>query len=137
MPNMFSAKSQERLETCHADLQHLFTEVLKHWDCTVTCGHRGKADQDAAVASGASKTPWPTGKHNTSPSTAIDVYPFPIPDPKTDKRASQKHYMFAGFVLGVAKQMGIGIRLGADWDGDFDLNDQTLFDLVHFELVNP
>ena len=41
---------------------------------------------------------------------------------------------FAGYVQGVAEQLGIKIRWGGDWDSDFDFKDQTFNDLVHFEL---
>ena len=41
---------------------------------------------------------------------------------------------FGSFVRGVAYKMGVEIRWGGDWDGDFDLKDQTFMDLVHFEI---
>jgi len=42
--------------------------------------------------------------------------------------------LFAGFIKGVAASMGIKLRIGADWDGDFDTNDQNFHDIVHFEI---
>ena len=33
-----------------------------------------------------------------------------------------------------AKEMGIDIRCGADWDGDNRTKNQTFHDIVHFEL---
>ena len=47
----------------------------------------------------------------------------------------QKNYLFAGFIKGLACSMGIKIRMGADWDGDFDTKDQKFHDLPHFELI--
>lgn len=130
MPS-FSQKSLEKLNTCDPRLVKLFIEVVKHVDCTILEGHRGKEAQDAAVAAGNSKTPWPTGKHNSIPSKAVDAAPYPV-----DFNNPSRFYLFAGFVRGIASQMGIKIRIGADWDGDFDTKDQSLIDLPHFEILD-
>ena len=68
-------------------------------------------------------------KHNQEPSLAVDVAPWPI-----DWNDSHRFYHFAGFVLGIAAALNIRLRWGGDWDSDFDLRDQTFFDLPHFEL---
>ena len=36
----FSQRSKDRLNTCHEDLVRLFTEVIKHYDCTILEGQR-------------------------------------------------------------------------------------------------
>ena len=113
--------SLERLSTCHPDLRGLIRAVADGvdrgdlaWagvsDITVLCGYRGKAEQDAAVASGASKAPWPTSKHNRSPSDAVDVAPFPI-----DWQDREKFLALHAYVTGVARQMRIDLR-HIDWD---------------------
>lgn len=129
MPS-FSKKSKEQLATCHPDLQRLFNEVIKHYDCVVLEGHRGEAAQNAAFKAGNSKVKWPNGNHNKLPSLAVDVVPYPI-----DWKNAKRFYDFAGFVRGVANQMGIKIRWGGDWDSDKDLDDNSLIDLPHFELM--
>jgi len=126
----FGKASLDRLATCHPDLQRLFNEVIKHYDCSVLCGHRTKQEQDAAVASGNSKTTWPMSKHNSLPSKAVDVAPYPI-----DFNDVKRFYMFVGIVRGIASQMGIKIRCGADWDGDLEVKDQNFHDLPHVELL--
>ena len=128
--NSFSGKSQERLSTCHPDLQKLFNEVIKHYDCTVVCGHRGKDEQDEAVRTGQSKLAWPHSKHNSLPSKAVDVVPFPV-----DWSDTSRFYHFAGFVMGVALSLGIKIRFGGDWNGNLQFRDEKFKDLPHFELV--
>jgi len=128
--NSFSGKSQERLSTCHPDLQKLFNEVIKHYDCTVVCGHRGKDKQDEAVRTGQSKLAWPHSKHNSLPSKAVDVVPFPV-----DWSDMSRFYHFGGFVLAVAKHLGIKIRWGGDWNGNLQFRDEKFKDLPHFELV--
>jgi peptidoglycan L-alanyl-D-glutamate endopeptidase CwlK len=128
----FSKRSLDQLATCDHHIQVLFNEVIKYRDCVVVCGHRGKAEQDAAVASGASKTPFPDSTHNSTPSNGVDVYPYI--DGKMVADASECR-VFGGFVLGMAAAMNLGkrIRWGGDWDGDGSVKDQTFNDLVHFE----
>lgn len=127
----FGQKSQERLATCHPDLQKLFNEVIKHVDCTVTEGHRGEEAQEEMFRTGRSKVRWGKSKHNSMPSLAADVIPYPV-----DWQDHRRFYMFVGFVRAIAAQMGIKIRCGADWDGDFEVKDQNFHDLPHFELVD-
>ena len=114
----FGTRSRERLDTCHQDLQTLFNAVVEEVDCTVTCGYRNKADQDKAVSSGNSKAVYPKGKHNTNPSTAVDVYPYPI-----DYKDMSRYYWFAGWVLAKAEilrnvgEMLYKVKWGGNWDG--------------------
>ena len=124
----------ERLATCDVRLQKVFNEVIKYYDCTVTCGYRGEEDQNKAFDEGRSNAKFPKGKHNNSPSTAVDIYPYPV-DFKNFDRLSH----FAGFVLGIANSMGIKLRWGRDWHQEFwtKKKDTTkLKDYPHFELVN-
>lgn len=125
----FGIASTSKLETAHPDLQRLFREVIKHVDCTVLEGYRDKIAQDAAVAHGKSKTPWPTSKHNKQPAMAVDVVPWPI-----DWSNKERFYHFAGFVKGIAVGLGINIRWGGDWDSDNDFTDEHFVDMPHYEL---
>lgn len=128
MPS-FSGPSKKRLSTCDKKLQTLFNEVVKHFDCSVLCGHRGEEEQNKAYKAGNSQKQFPHGKHNKLPSNAVDVAPYPI-----DWDDRERFQYFAGFVLGTAKQLNINIRYGGDWDGDNDLKDNNFDDLVHFEI---
>ena len=74
----FSQSSFSKLSTCHPDLQALFYEVIKFFDCTILEGYRNEADQESAFAKGNSKLHYPHGKHNANPSMAVDVTPYPI-----------------------------------------------------------
>ena len=104
--------------------------MIEDYDVSIICGHRSKAEQDKAVADGASKTRYPNSKHNSIPSLGIDAALYPI-----NWNDHGRHYMFVGIVRERAKQLGIPIRCGADWDSDFATNDQTFNDLVHFEYA--
>lgn len=132
---VFSERSKQRLQTCHPDLQRVFNEVIKHFDCVVLYGHRGQAEQDAAVKAGNSKTPWPQSKHNSVPSMAADVGPYERPSQPIDWQDRERLTLFAGFVIGAAEILGVKIRWGGDWDQDTQVKDNTFDDLVHFELV--
>ena len=140
----FGTSSRDRLATCHKDLQVLFNAVIEEVDCSVICGYRNKEDQDEAVASGTSKAVYPKGNHNTNPSTAVDVYPYPI-----DMKDMDRYYWFAGWVLAKAEILrNVGeithkIKWGGNWRGlnngkiDFSYNRRkgVLDDKPHFELI--
>lgn len=130
MPS-FSQRSISNLDSCHPDIQRLFRRVIEGFDCTVLIGHRGKDAQDEAVRTGHSKTEWPNSKHNTQPSEGVDVAPYPI-----NWNDRERFHLFAGYVLGVAQEMGVRIRWGGDWDRDTEVRDNSFDDLVHFERIS-
>lgn len=129
MPS-FSGKSKAQLATCDKRLQKVFNEVVKHVDCTVLEGVRSLDRQKELVRTGKSKTLKSRHLPNSKgESEAADVVPYPI-----DWNNKERFYLFAGFVKGIAAGMGIKLRMGADWDGDFTTRDQTFHDLPHFEI---
>ena len=131
----FSNSSRAKLLTCHTDIQRLFSRVVDKYDCTVLEAHRSIETQAEYYRTGRSKVK--LSKHNSWPSLAIDIAPYPIPDEwgEGNELEKAKFYHFAGYVKGLADEMGIKIRWGGDWDSDLDFDDQTFMDLVHFELV--
>ena len=127
----FSQQSLIKLRSTHSDLQRLFLEVVKTFDCTVLCGHRNQTDQNKAFKEGKSKLQYPMSKHNMYPSAAVDVASYPL-----NWEDTARFYYFAGYVMRVADEMGFQIRWGGDWDKDKKMNDQSFNDLVHFELIS-
>ena len=125
----FGKKSRERLKTCDEKLQKVFNEVIKHVDCSVLEGHRSKDRQNKLYEEGKTKVKYPNGRHNRQPSSAVDVTPYPV-----DWKDRERQTLFAGFVIGVASQMGIKLRWGGDWDQDFQVVDNRFDDFPHFEL---
>ena len=125
----FGSRSRRRLDTCHPDLQRLFNKVVVNFDCSVLCGHRNEEDQNKAYDQGRSKVKYPNGRHNATPSNAVEVAPYPI-----DWEDRDRFNLFAGYVLGIAQSMGLDIRWGGDWDQDFQVKDNNFDDLPHFEL---
>ena len=128
--NSYSKSSSDKLATCHPSLQILFNKVLKHFDHTILCGHRGKEDQNKAYDAGKSQLRYPFGKHNQSPSIAVDVIPYPI-----DWNDRERMTYFAGQVVALGRQLNIEIRWGGDWNRDTQVKDNSFDDLVHFEIV--
>ena len=128
MPH-FGKSSKKRLSTCDGKLQEIFNEVIKHVDCSVLEGHREKDRQNKLYEEGKTKVKYPNGRHNRQPSSAVDVTPYPV-----DWKDRERQTLFAGFVIGVASQMGINLRWGGDWDQDFQVVDNRFDDFPHFEL---
>jgi peptidoglycan L-alanyl-D-glutamate endopeptidase CwlK len=147
----FSDKSLQKLETCDHHLQILFTEVVKHYDCTVLYGHRSPDEQFEIYKQGrelingvwviADKSKIVTNcdgykiksNHNKLPSKAVDVAPYVNGVCFEPKQV----YYFAGVVTGIAICMNLRdkIRGGCDWDGDNDIGDQVFNDLLHWEII--
>ena len=125
----FGKKSRENLSTCHEDLQKVFNEVIKHVDCSVLEGHRDERRQEKLFSEGKTKVHYPMGRHNSKPSRAVDVVPYPV-----DWNDRERFHLFSGFVLGMARGMGITLRWGGDWNMNFEVDDNKFDDFQHFEL---
>jgi len=151
---VYSRTSRERLDSCHEDLQRLFYEVIKGFDCKILYGHRTADEQMELFKRGRVLTEsgvWVVenpllvvtnkdghnkpSKHNFLPSLAVDVVPYYSTPAHIRWKDTNRMYFFAGYVLGIAEQMGIKIRSGADWDRDTEVMDQTFVDLPHFEIA--
>lgn len=135
----FGKTSKENLSQVHPDLQTLCQAVLDRgiFDFGVTCGHRNEEEQNKAFFSGVSKAKWPDSKHNKMPSDAIDFVLYVNGKATFREQDKPGYYMAVGVFRAMANKLGIPIRCGADWDGDFDITDQTLHDLCHIELYRP
>ena len=125
----YSKKSKERLSSCDKRLQDVFNEVIKYVDCSILEGHRSKERQNKLYDENRTKVKYPNGRHNSSPSKAVDVTPYPV-----DWEDRERQTLFAGFVLGLARNMGIRLRWGGDWDMDFQVMDNRFDDFPHFEV---
>ena len=127
----FGRKSKKQLSTCDERLQDVFNRVIEHIDCSVLEGHRGEIRQNQLYEEGKTKVFFPNGRHNSSPSRAVDVVPYPI-----DWDDRERFTLFAGFVLGIAKSMNITLRWGGDWDQDWTVMDNRFDDFPLFEIMN-
>lgn len=125
----FGKRSKKNLSTCHEDLQKVFNEVIKYVDCSVLEGHRSEERQEQLFSEGKTKVHYPKGRHNSKPSRAVDVVPYPI-----DWNDRERFHLFSGFVIGLARGMGITLRWGGDWNMNFEVDDNKFDDFPHFEL---
>lgn len=119
----FGKASLENLGTCDNRLREICLEAIKIMDFSVICGHRGEEAQNKAFTEGNSKAKWGESKHNSMPSKAIDLLPYP-PDWADRERFAK----LAGIMVGIAHMKGIKIK----WGGEF----KGFYDAAHFQLVN-
>jgi peptidoglycan L-alanyl-D-glutamate endopeptidase CwlK len=126
----YSKNSSDKLMSCCIELQDIFGEAISYTDITIISGYREEKEQNFLEATGKSQLRYPDSKHNTSPSDAVDVAPYPI-DWKDRERATY----FAGFIIGLARSRSIILRWGGDWDMDWQVRDNVFDDLWHFEIV--
>lgn len=127
----FGTKSREKLNQCDSRLIEIFEEVIKHIDCSIIEGHRDQETQDEYFRTGKSRLKYPDGKHNSTPSKAVDAIMYPI-----DWNDWNRHYFFVGFVLAMAKSKGYKLRSGLDWNMNNNFKDQNFNDAPHFEIVD-
>ena len=130
MSYSYSKSSQSKLDGCHPLLRLLFETVIQRVDHTIFTGQRSESEQNRLFNERKSRVRYPNGKHNKTPSEAVDAAPYPI-----DWHDRERATLFAGFVLGTAAAMGIELKWGGDWDRDFKVKDNGFDDLWHFELV--
>lgn len=130
--NKFGQVSLAELDLVDPRLQQIAYKVLKIKDHSIIKGHRGEMDQNEAFESGASKLPWPKGNHNAIPSKALDARSYPSPETEQELREDQLYLL--GLYKGVASEMGIPLRTGADWDRDGEIADNGFDDFFHAEI---
>lgn len=131
---MLGAASITALDSAHPKLGRLAREVdrrlskRRQVELKVACGHRGQVAQEQAFRDGNSDKHWPDSRHNTMPSTAIDVVPYPQlwSDPEL-------LMLLIGYILAVADDMDIEIEPGALWHK----RDRPHIQLSAYELGRP
>lgn len=150
----WGTSSAKALATCTPDTQRFARRVLDlvPFDLRVLVGHRGRAEQEAARASGNSKAGYGQSPHNRYPSWAIDVAPILDSDGDGDtelafKEASGREVAAKGggpvseafrqigaAVAQASAELGIPATWGGDWDKDGDLAEHRLYDPGHIEM---
>jgi len=132
----FGSSSEKRLKTVSPLLQKIMRKSLEtsliDFGIPQHGGKRTASEQCELFKQGLSKCDGVKKLSRHQSGNAIDIVAF-----VNGYTYDQKYYYMLGHhILQTAKSMGItNLRWGGDWDGDFDLSDQTFNDLVHFELV--
>jgi len=122
MPYKFGKSSKRRLATLHPHWQLILNVVIQYYDFTIVCGHREKGAQNKAYKNNKSTKKWPNSRHNSLPSEAVDLAPWPI-----DWEDINEFCFLAGLIIAVGASYGIKIR----WGGRFE---DLKGDYGHFEL---
>jgi len=127
----FSSTSKRRIATCHEDLQSVLRTVIRTFDFSVLSGHRGEDEQNALYTQGRTEpgsivtnVQWPDSKHNTSPSIAVDIAPYPI-----DWDDLTRFHELAGRMLQTADLFDVTLEWGGHWS--------RFKDYPHYQLINP
>ena len=129
MSARWSASSLEKLAQLDPRLVEVVEFLRDHRDITIICTYRSPEDQLEAYNKGFSKVK--LGKHNTKPSEAVDLQPYPVVPASLREDLSY----LAGMAIAYGKLRGYRIRWGGDWNGDGSTADNSFDDLFHLELV--
>lgn len=117
----FGYGSLKQRDTLHPDLKKVVDEVSNTFNCTILCGFRNEEEQNKAFKEGKSTFQWPKSRHNTNPSEAVDLCPYPV-----DWNDKQSFAVMAGHVLAAAERVGVELEWGGNW--------KSFPDLPHFQL---
>jgi len=142
--------SEEKLKTCHKDLQLIFRLAIKRSkvDFGISEGHRDIKLQLQYFNEGKSKVDGikVKGKHNFLPSEAVDIYVYhPVLETRRKLAYDKSHLSYiAGVVDSCTEELFAKgeithkIRWGANWNSDGVIDyDQNFDDFPHFELLKP
>lgn len=132
-------RSQQRLEGVNPKLVKIVQRAIEitKQDFSVLCGVRTKAEQQALYDQGR-KTPGPivtwtlNSRHLPAKDglgRAVDLIPNPV-----DWNSTAKFDAIAEAMFAAAKEQGIKLRWGADWDQDGKKREAREGDSPHFEL---
>jgi hypothetical protein len=133
MTRAWGPKSTAVYNTLDRNLQNAVDFVLLHIaDISLIEGHRSQVRQDLLYSQELTRVRWPNSKHNTDPSMAVDLQPYPKPQLESELREALSQ--IAGAMKMYALLHGYKIRWGGDWDRDGEITDNDFDDLFHFEI---
>jgi len=128
----FSKTSLARLANLHPDLRRVYHRAMSYqiMDFTIleTVRSQAQANENAAKGVGIKNS-----KHLRQAdgfAHACDALPYPI-----DWKDTKRFNVLAGLLLAAAKEEGVKVRWGGNFDGDNDFHDNSLEDLPHLELM--
>lgn len=132
-PFSFGQRSQREFDSLDYRLRQVLESAIQIVDFSIICGHRNKSGQTDAFNKGVSKLPWPRSKHNTQPSKAVDIAPYPI-DWTNNSLVRARWYHLMGIIYAISRNYGTDLRFGLDWNSNLIFTDQNFHDLPHIEL---
>ena len=132
--NTWGSKSLRVRATLDRRLELMVDELLTYMDVSLLYGYRNEREQNTLFGQGASQLRWPKSKHNTYPSLAVDIQPYPYPDTDGDLRAALGY--MAGLCWLIAERNDFSIRWGGDWNRNGSVTDNGFDDLFHLEIFD-
>lgn len=134
----FGRKSAKNYSTLSLNLRRVVDRALGYgiMDFSIDCGYRDKGEQNRlfTMTPPRTKVTWPNSKHNNLPSEAADCVPYVRGGSSWNKLHC---CVLAGLILAAAKEEGVPLRWGGNWDMDSEpITDQDFQDLAHFEEVD-
>lgn len=150
-PFFFGRSSTRELDTLKEPIKRVLTRAIEVYDFSIIEGSRKIETQIKYVRQGVSKTidsrhiprneegdylPEDLGEAADLVPFQAGENPWPQPDDSPEKRDKKvrRFYFMQGILYAVAREEGVDVRIGVDWDGDLDFFDQTFDDLGHIEL---
>jgi len=123
----FTETSKRRISECDKQLQILAYELEKLFgNIQVSCGKRGKADQELAYKNGASRAHYGQSPHNTEPDSKAIDFVF--------VNAGKCDWSFKPYQLMVIKAKEIAKRLNLKLT--YGIEFKSIVDAPHIELTN-
>jgi hypothetical protein len=116
-------------------LQRIVTRVRDEiGDISLLCGFRNETEQNEMHDAGLSEVRWPDGMHNRMPSLAVDFQPYPRPSRQIHLWSALSYYASAAIII--AREEGVTLRWGGDWNRNGIIQDQKFYDLFHIEIIH-
>lgn len=131
-----SSRSLHNLEGVHPKLVEVVHRALEitQQDFTVVEGLRSLETQKAYVAKGVSKTMRSYHlQQKDGYGHAVDLYPYYNGSVQVEAPFS-RYKMIADAMLAAAKELGVVVTWGADWDRDGDMSDHSFIDSPHYQI---
>ena len=126
----FDARSERNLAKLHPQLQKVMVDACKTYNFIISDSSRNEIDQNKAYRMGFSRVKFGQSAHNWSPSLAADCYPSPFNANESRSKMIELYQV----IKQSAKNVGVSIRQGADFDRDGNLKNDQWVDLPHVEL---
>jgi len=153
MPEFSSERSSRVINELISPLSAVLLVAIRYIDFSLVQGSRPTAEQKTLFANGQSELDgvnqiskhqtWdmdniPNGFTKERPlAWAVDILPAPYVLHGIKAYDDRPRFtQYAGFILGIGADMGVELRWGGDWDGDFSYRNQKFHDLPHIEVVS-
>lgn len=129
MPSFGTASKRSRAQL-HPKLREIVDEAIKEIDFKILDAVRGRAAQEKAFKQGNTKAHFGQSAHNYVPAIAMDLFPAPY-----DWDSTASFDKLSKVIMRIAKEKGIPLRWGGDWNMDGNKTTSDNWDKPHYELT--